>query len=148
MGKKGLFDEETRQIIYEHYQHPTHKRKPEENELSNYKSIRMESTSCIDDITIYLKVDNGIVVDALFDGIACTISISSTDIMCDLILNKPIKEVEQLISEYMNMIKEEECNLDSLGEAKAFIVMPKQPARVKCATIGWDGLKKILEEYK
>lgn len=146
MTKKGLFDEEARQIITNHYKTPSHKRKP--NEPSNYQIVRMESISCIDDITVYLKVEDGIVKDALFDGIACTITVASTDIMCDLILNKPINEVEGLLNQYMSMIKEQKRDLDSLGEAQVFTVMSKQPARVKCATIGWDGLEKILKELK
>ena len=109
-----------REIIMDHYNDPLHKKTP--INPSEYLSVRMDSTSCIDDITVYLKVKDNKIVDALFDGVACTISTSSTDIMCDLVLNK------------------------TLDEALVFINTSKQAARIKCATIGWNGLEKIIED--
>ena len=67
-----------REIIMDHYNNPINKRTPED--LENYKTIRMDSDSCIDDITIYLKIDNNVIKEACFDGVACTISTTSTDI--------------------------------------------------------------------
>ena len=40
-----------RQIIMEHYDNPTFKHKPESN-IEKYESINMNSSNCIDDITI------------------------------------------------------------------------------------------------
>ena len=47
-----------RQIIMEHYDNPTFKHKPESN-IEKYESINMNSSNCIDDITIYLLNDIG-----------------------------------------------------------------------------------------
>ena len=55
-----------REIIMDHYNNPLHKSTPSDKE--NYLSIRMDSDSCIDDITIYLKIENDIVVKTYFDG--------------------------------------------------------------------------------
>ena len=55
----------------DHYNDPLNKTTPKNPE--SFKNIRMDSTSCIDDITIYLKTENNVIVDCKFDGVACTI---------------------------------------------------------------------------
>jgi nitrogen fixation protein NifU and related proteins len=133
-----------REIIMDHYSTPLHKKKPENP--SEYFQVRMDSTSCIDDITVYIKVIKDKIVDAMFDGVACTISTASTDIMCDLVIGKTLKEAENIFTQYTNMIYEKPYDSEVLGEALVFINTSKQAARIKCATIGWNGLEKIMKE--
>lgn len=129
-----------RSIIMDHYQNPLHKKTPK----SGYIKIHSKSENCIDDINVYLKVTNGSVKDALWDGIACTISTASTDILCELVINKKEKEALKIIDEYFKMIKEEKFDEELLGEAIAFINTSKQAARIKCATIGANAIKDLL----
>ena len=133
-----------REIIMDHYSNPQHKKKPE-NE-NGYLKVRMDSTSCIDDITVYLKIENNKIVDAMFDGVACTISTASTDIMCDLVMNKSLDEAKYIFTQYTNMIYEKPYDDTVLEEALVFMNTSKQAARIKCATIGWNGLEKIMED--
>lgn len=134
-----------RQVIMDHYQNPTNKRKPNNG---SYLSINMDSINCIDDIVIYLLIENDVIVDACFDGVACTISTASTDIMCDLLINKNKKEAMYIIEQYLHMIHEESFDDVVLGEAIVFANTYKQAARIKCATIGWDGAKEIINKDK
>ena len=99
-----------------------------------------------DDLNIFLKVENNKVVDACFDGVACTISTASTDIMCDLLKDKSIEEAKYIINQYLNMIHEEPFDEDALEEAIVFINTSKQAARIRCATIGWNGATNILKD--
>jgi len=135
-----------REIIMDHYSNPIHKKVP--SDLTGYLKIRMDSDSCIDDITIYLKVENGMVIDASFDGIACTISTSSTDILCDLVKNKSIDDAMYILKQYSNMIYELPFDKEVLDEALVFENTHKQAARIKCATLGCNGLHNLLEEKK
>lgn len=132
-----------REIIMDHYSSPIHKLTP--NDKENYLSIRMDSDSCIDDITIYLKIENNIVTKAFFDGIACTISTASTDILCDLVLNKTKEDALYILTQYTNMIFEKEYDDSVLDEALVFVNTHKQAARIKCATLGANGLKELIE---
>lgn len=136
----SINNEMMRQIIMDHYQHPLHKKKPKKG----YVSIHSKSENCIDDINVYLKLEKGIVKDCLWDGVACTISTASTDIMCELVINKKEKEARYIIDQYLKMIHEEKFDEEVLGEAIAFINTSKQAARIKCATIGFNALKDIL----
>ena len=90
-----------REIIMDHYNNPINKRTPKD--LENYKTIRMDSDSCIDDITIYLKIDNNVIKEACFDGVACTISTTSTDILCSLVENKTFEEAMYIIEQYNDL---------------------------------------------
>ena len=131
-----------RSIIMDHYENPQYKREPMDN---SYKSIHMDSTNCVDDILVYVKEENGKIVDTCFTGVACTISTASTDIMCSLMIGKSVEEAEYILKQYMNMIHEEDYDESVLDEAIVFMNTSKQVARIKCATIGWDGLDQILK---
>ena len=93
-----------RQIIMDHYEHPHNKRTPTDD---RYLKINMNSESCIDNIDVFLLVENGIVKDCCVDGIGCTISTASTSIMTDVVKGKTIEEAEKIIDNYNNMISED-----------------------------------------
>ncbi len=131
-----------RQIIMDHYENPQFKKTP--NNISKYKTINMNSTNCIDDITIYVLEENDVVKECYFDGVACTISTASTDIMCGLVIGKAYKDALNIIEQYKHMIHEEPYDESVLDEAIVFMNTSKQAARIKCATIGWDGLEEII----
>ena len=134
-----------RQIIMDHYEHPHNKRTPTDD---RYIKINMNSESCIDNIDVFLLVENGIVKDCCFDGIGCTISTASTSIMTDLVKGKTIEEAEKIIDNYKKMISEDKFDGELLDEAIVFMNTSKQASRIKCATIGWNGLNELLEESK
>ena len=64
-----------RQIIMDHYSNPQNKHQPQKE---GYEKMHMHSDNCIDDLDIFLLVEDGKIADACFDGVACTISTSST----------------------------------------------------------------------
>ncbi len=135
-----------REIIMDHYSHPLNKHVP--SDLTSYESIRMDSDTCIDDITIYLKVENDIISDACFDGVACAISTASTDILCEMIKGKTLKETRYIIEQYENMIFEKDFDENCLDELVAFVNTHKQAARIKCATIGFNGVEELIDKHK
>lgn len=141
----SLTNEMMRSIIMDHSSNPTNKHTPS---VEGYQSVHMHSDNCIDDLNIYLKIENNIVKDACFDGIACTISLSSTDIMCDLIKGKSKEEALYMIEQYNHMMHEEPFDDEVLDEAIVFINTSKQAARIRCATIGWNAADNILKGNK
>ena len=132
-----------RAIIMDHYSNPTHKHQPSKE---GYKKIHMHSDNCIDDMDIYILVENGKVIDACFDGVGCTIATSSTDIMCELLINKSIEDAMYIVEQYNNMIYERPFDEDVLEEAVVFINTSKQASRIRCATIGYRAMEELLKE--
>lgn len=129
-------------IIIEHYQNPLNKGL---NNTEGYKTVNMNSKTCIDDLDFACKIENGVIKDIKFDGEACAISTSSASIMTQLVKGKTIDEVKKIIENYENMIDEKPYDKDLLEEANCYDEIYKQPNRKKCALLPYDGLKKILE---
>lgn len=134
-----------REIIIDHYNAPRHKSAcPSPAE---YETTHSSSVNCIDDIDVYLKQENGKIVDALWEGTACAISTASTDILCDLLIGRTKEEAEKIIGEYTKMITgKEDYDASVLDEAIAFANTYRQPSRIHCATIGWDAFRELLEK--
>ena len=127
----------------DHYQNPRNKGLVED---PRYLQVNMNSESCIDDITIQVLIENGIIQDFRFDGIGCTISTASTSILSELVISKTVKEAYEIIKQYDNMIKELPFDELMLEEAIVFKDVSKQANRIKCAMIGFNGLLEILDK--
>lgn len=132
-----------RELIMDHYQYPHNHALKQDN---TYQSVHMASDSCIDDITVQSKIENGVIDDICFDGVACTISTASTSMMTDLLKGKTVEEAKKIIAQYFNMIDAKEYDPDVLEEAVAMKNVYKQANRIKCATIGWKAIDQMIAE--
>lgn len=132
-----------REVIMDHYKYP---RNHQLTEDENYMTVHMASESCIDDIQVQARIEKDIIKDIRFDGVACTISTSSTSIMSELLTGKNVEEAQVIIDNYMNMIDEKEYDRELLEEAIAFQNVSKQANRIKCATIGWKAIQQLIDE--
>ena len=131
-----------RSIILDNYQNPNNKRVSG----TGYVKINTRNVSCIDNLDIYLKIENDIIKDVSFEGEACVISISSTNILTNLLIGKTKEEGIYLIDNYLKMINEEDYDREVLNELLVFDDTSKQLSRIKCATLSANGIKKFLEE--
>ena len=132
-----------RQILMDHYEYPRN------HKLSNdpaYMKRHMASDSCIDDIVVESKINNGIIEDIRFDGVACTSATASTSMMSELLSGKTIEEAKVIIENYHNMIDQKEYDEELLQEAVALHTVGKQANRIKCATIGWKAIEEMIHE--
>lgn len=133
-----------RSIIMQHYDQPTNKI---DKEIDNsYKSYQNKSATCIDDITIHIKLENDKISDILFSGIGCAISTSSTDIMSSFLKNKTVPESLQIIENYLKMIDGQSYDEEMLDELIAFYKINEQPNRLRCAKIGVLAIYNCLKE--
>ncbi len=137
-------DKETkREIILDNYQNPTNRGLVED---ATYKKANTRSSSCIDNIDLMMKIENGKVVDACFDGEACAICTSSTSIIVKSLIGKSVDEAKNIIKNYQKMINEEDYDPEVLGELNAFDEIYLQPARKNCALLSSKSAVKILDE--
>lgn len=134
-----------REIILENYQNPMNKEKVE-NE--NYIKVNTNNESCIDNLDLYLLIEDNIIKDIKFDGEACAISTSSTSIMIHNLIGKKIEEAIKYMNEFENMVNEKEYDKDYLQEAIVYDEIYKQANRKHCAILPYLGLKKALEQIK
>ena len=132
-----------REIIMDHYEYPRNKKL---KHGKNYTKVNLDSESCIDNIDLEVLVEDGIIKDICFDGVACTISTASTSIMSELLKDKSVDEANEIIENYLNMLYGKDYDEELLGEAAAFVNTSKQANRIKCATLSWNGLKDIINK--
>jgi len=130
------------EILIEHNQHPFHKCRLD----GEYLSQRGYNPTCGDDITLQLKVEDGLIKEGAFTGAGCAISQASCDMMLDLVIGKSEEEALRLVEIFTRMIKGKitDEELDELEEAGSLIDISHMPARVKCAVLGWHTLEQVL----
>ena len=103
--------------------------------------------SCGDELTLQLRVENGVIEEASFTGHGCAISQASADIMAELITGETVEEARRLTALFLAMIRGEELSEDDyedLDEAAQLKDISHMPARVKCAELAWRTLDGIL----
>ena len=133
-----------REIVNEHNLRPSHKGDMEHPDLV----LEGVNPSCGDDISLQLKIENGIITDGMFNGSGCAISQASVDMMLDQIIGQKQEDAVRLAGKFMGMIKGEptsEADLEELDESAALQDVSHMPARVKCAVLGWHTMQEMLE---
>jgi len=147
MNLKELYQE----IILDHGKNPRNLGK-----FENFnKDAKGHNPLCGDKVHLFLKLDDDKKIqDISFEGEGCAISMASASIMTDLMKGKSEIEVKEIISKFLDMIKEkddintdllkndEKTKLMSLGGVKNY------PMRVKCATLSWHALTSALEDFQ
>ncbi len=138
-------DELKREIILENFQNPYNK---EEVKSEDYKLVNTRNPNCIDNIDLYIKIEDNIIKDIKFNGEACAISTSSTSIMIKNLIGKSIEDAKRYIQNFYNMCDELEYDEDLLNEGIAFQDIYKQSNRKNCALLPYRGILKALEDYE
>tara|TARA_S200000501_G_scaffold191122_1_gene179962 strand:- start:191 stop:655 length:465 start_codon:yes stop_codon:yes gene_type:complete len=145
MDIKELYQE----IILDHGKNPRNLGK-----FDNYnKDAKGNNPLCGDNVHVYLRLnENKKVEDIAFEGHGCAISMASASIMTDMIRGKEEKEVKEIVTDFLGMIKEKD-NLDNkiLKEDEKTKLMSlsgvkQYPMRVKCATLSWHTLTSALDQ--
>ena len=138
MDTKELY----REILNEHNINPSHKTDLPDANIQ----LNGVNPSCGDNITLNLKVENGVITDGSFTGSGCAVSQASCDMMLDLVIGRTTEEAEKLDDIFMEMIRGEasEENIEKLDEAAALQDISKMPARVKCAVLGWRTMREMF----
>jgi len=133
-----------RQVIMDHYKRPRNRGVLEDSSLT----VDMNNPTCGDRIRLQLKVADGIVEDARFDGEGCSISLASASMMTQVIKGKKLEDalaMSQLFSDMMLGKDIDAGDLD-LGDIEALQGVSKFPARIKCATLAWKAMEKGVHE--
>ena len=131
------------EVIFDHNRNPRNFRVIEnaDREVEGFNPL------CGDRLTLYLKIADGVIQDASFQGSGCAISTASVSLMTEIIKGKTEQEVEQLFETFHKMTtgKDQEINLEAVGKLAVLAGVREYPARVKCATLAWHTLDAALK---
>ena len=103
---------------------------------------------CGDQITIYLRLEDGVVRDVSFQGSGCAIVKASASMMTASVKGKTAAEATALFKAFHTMVTADLATaIDplELGKLGAFSGVREFPIRVKCATLPWHTLRAALE---
>lgn len=103
---------------------------------------------CGDQIRVYLRVTNGVIEDARFEGNGCAISQASASLMTTAVRGKSAVAALELFRAFHRMVTSppaEAPDAKALGKLAAFAGVRTFPARVKCANLAWHTLRAALE---
>jgi nitrogen fixation NifU-like protein len=117
-----------REEFMEIYKNPMNQGKIEKASLVEHGT----NEACGDEMDLYLKIENGKVIDAKFEAESCSVGIVSSAILTDEIKGKTLAEVKAFSKKDL---------LDLIG-------VNLTTSRIKCATLPLETLVKGLEEYE
>lgn len=103
---------------------------------------------CGDQVTVFLRLEDGVVRDVSFQGSGCAISKASASMMTSSVKGKTAAEAAGLFKAFHTMVTADfGATLDplELGKLAAFSRVREFPIRVKCATLPWHALRAALE---
>ncbi|MBI2088283.1 MAG: SUF system NifU family Fe-S cluster assembly protein [Deltaproteobacteria bacterium] len=133
-----------REVILDHNKSPRNFRKMEGAD----RSAEGYNPLCGDQITVYLKMQDGVIKDITFHGSGCAISKASASIMTASIKGKTPAEAERLFDDVHKMLTGElnaDASPERLGKLAALSGVCNFPARVKCASLSWHTLRAALQ---
>lgn len=134
-----------REIILDNYQNPVNRGLVDDN---SYIKKNTNNDSCIDNIDMMMKIEDDVVKDIVFDGEACAICTSATSIIIKSLIDKKVSDAINIITNYQNMINEEEYDKDVLGELLVYDEIYLQPNRKTCALLPSRAVINIIKEYE
>lgn len=95
---------------------------------------------CGDNITLFLKLDDGIIKDISFQGSGCAISKASSSILTDALKGRSKDVVKALFEQVREMVTTGKAPEGDFGKLAVFAGVHKFPARVKCAILPWHAV--------
>lgn len=130
------------EVIFDHY------RKPHNFHPLGDANRRAEGFNplCGDRWTLYLKVEDGVIKDASFQGSGCAISTASASLMTDYLKGKTEQEADALFQNFHKLItRDSDAAATDFGKLEVLAGVREFPARVKCATLPWHTMRAALD---
>lgn len=126
-----------RDVILDHNKRPRNFRR-----LEGGCKAEGSNPLCGDRLTVYLRIANGTIQDAAFQGFGCAIAIASASLMTESVKGKTVAGAQALFERFLQMVTAPaEALVDDLGELSALVGVRQFPVRVKCATLPWQALR-------
>jgi nitrogen fixation NifU-like protein len=101
---------------------------------------------CGDRITVYARIENGVIADVSFQGAGCAISKASASLMTEAVKGKTLAEADALIDRLQKAVTADPEPAADLGKLAVLSGVRQFPTRVKCASLAWHTLKALVHD--
>ena len=114
-----------REELLEHYKNPKNYGRLKDPTATTHEANPL----CGDVLDLDLKIEDGVVTDIAFEGSGCAISTAATSMLLEKVKGMKVDDIKKISREEMlNMVN---SNLTI--------------SRIKCATLGYNALVKLLQ---
>jgi nitrogen fixation NifU-like protein len=134
-------DDLYRRVIMDHYKNPRNRGTMDEGAVT----INLNNPTCGDRISLQLHVEDGVVTNAKYTGEGCSISMSSASMMTEAVKGKSFQQALEMAERFSCLMKGEDVEFQENEDIEALSGVNKFPARIKCATLAWNALRKGIE---
>ena len=110
------------------------------------RKVEGNNPLCGDRLTVWLRMEEGVIADVTFQGLGCAISMASASLMTSAVKGKTREEAEALFDRFHRLItgSANEGEEEALGKLAVFSGVSEFPIKVKCASLSWHALKAAL----
>lgn len=109
-------------------------------------TARVTNPFCGDEVTVDVKVEGDLVVEATFDGRGCTISQASASMLMSLVQERSLDDVSDLVGRFTAFLRGEPGDGDTgLRDLIALKGVSRFPTRVRCALLPFEALTRALD---
>ncbi|CAM3446477.1 Fe-S cluster assembly sulfur transfer protein SufU [Marinicrinis lubricantis] len=136
-------DDLYRRVIMDHYKNPRNRGTAEDDSLT----IQLNNPTCGDRVTLQLSIQDGIVKEARFEGEGCSISMASASMMTEAVKGKTLDEAVEMAEKFSGLMKGEPQEFE-YEDIESLAGVNKFPARIKCATLAWNAMRKGVNQAK
>lgn len=100
---------------------------------------------CGDRLNLRLRLVDGVIAEARFEGSGCAISTAAASLMTEALKGLNASQAEALVDSFLAMLSGQRQATDAaLGKLEVLAGVRQFPARVKCATLAWHTLRAAL----
>jgi nitrogen fixation NifU-like protein len=132
------------EVILDHHKRPRNCRKPDDANMhaDGFNPL------CGDKVSVFVRMEDGVVRDIAFQGSGCAISTASASMMTESLKGKSEAEVAQIFERFRDLVTGKtpvDGDISGLGKLAVFAGVRDYPVRVKCATLAWHTMRAALE---
>jgi nitrogen fixation protein NifU and related proteins len=131
------------EMILDHYKRPRNCRRP----VDANRHADGFNPLCGDKVTVFVRVEEGVVRDIAFQGSGCAISTASASMMTETLKGKSEAEAAQIFERFHDLLTDKnapDAGGPGLGKLEVFSGVRDYPVRVKCATLAWHTMRAAL----
>jgi nitrogen fixation protein NifU and related proteins len=120
-----------------------HRRRPR-----NYVALETEHRAeganplCGDRLTVFVRIEDGTIREAAFQGYGCAIAVASASLMTENVKGRSVTDAFALCDRFEQMITApDDAPVPDLGDLRALAGVRQYPVRAKCAVLPWRAFR-------
>jgi nitrogen fixation NifU-like protein len=119
--------------------------------LAGARGVSRENPLCGDQVTLYVEIQNGVIVNISFEGEGCALSMASASVMSESIKGKTAVFAAALSDRFAEFLRQgelsdAESDKAALGSLSVFAPVHQFPARIECVRLAWRALGTALDQ--